>query len=124
MTPHKRVTAGSVLVMCGIAGCSSSTPDPTGAVQDDVGAQAAPPPLYPPMQSCKSPIASSAWTGSIGPNGWTTSQSYVSFVDVAVGSNCTQVTWTSTSVTRASGGGVLLYSGTLGGTDTVSVVAQ
>jgi len=110
--------------MCGIAGCSSSTPDPTGAVQDDVGAQAAPPPLYPSMQSCTSPIASSAWTGSIGPNGWPTSQSYVSSIDLAVGSNCTQVTWTSTSVTPASSGGVLLYSGSVGGIYTVSVVTQ
>jgi len=61
------------------------------------------------MQSCTTPIASNAWTGSVGPNGWPTSQSYVSSIDVAVGSSCTQVTWTSTSVTPASSGGVLSF---------------
>ena len=167
MTPHKLLTVGLVLIMCGITGCSSSTPDQIGAAQDDVAGQTAPPPLYPPTQSCTTPIASNPWTGSIGPNGWPTSQSYTSYIQLAVGSGCTQVTWTSTSVTPASGGGtlpfgscvpgclanpmtsqkipsgkknqaVLFYSGaigttvfqvqdstgTLGGTYTVSVVAQ
>ena len=107
MMPHKMLTLGLVLMMCGIAGCSSSTPDPTGAAQDDVGGQAAPPPLYPPTQSCTTPIASNAWTGSIGPNGWPTSQPYTSYIQVSVESGCTQVTWTSTSAIPASGGGTL-----------------
>lgn len=75
----------------------------------DLGGQPAPPPKYPPAQSCTSAIAGNAWTGSIGPNGWPTSQSYVTSIDVAVGSNCTQVTWLTTSVTPASGGGVLSF---------------
>lgn len=123
MTTRRILTVGLVLIVSGLAGCSSTTTGTTGAAQDDVagsgspapattedlGGQAAPPPLYPPAQSCTSAIAGNAWTGSIGPNGWPTSQSYVTSIDVAVGSNCTQVTWLSTSVTPASGGGVLSF---------------
>ena len=121
MTTRRMLTVGLLLVMSGLAGCSSPTTGTTGAAQDDVavagpqppataedlGGQPAPPPIYPPTQLCTSAIADNAWTGSIGPNGYPTSQSYVSSIDVAVGSNCTQVTWLSTSVTPASGGGVL-----------------
>ena len=124
MTTRRNLTAGFVLIVFGLAGCSSPTTGTTGAAQDDVassgsapptattgalGGQAAPPPMYPPAQSCTTAIADNSWTGSIGPNGWPTSQSYVTSVDVAVGSGCTQVTWLSTSVTPASSGGVLSF---------------
>ena len=128
-TRMKLLTVGLVLVTAAVAGCSSTTAGPDGAIQDDVelaspaaaGAfTAASPPgtsqdlgkyepyVYPvsaPSQSCTTPIADNAWTGSIGPNGTSSTQTYASAIEVTAGSNCTNFVWISTTVNPSSGGG-------------------
>ena len=125
----KLLTVGLVLVTAAVAGCSSTTAGPDGAIQDDVelaapasaGAFTADSPpgtsqdlgkyepyVYPtsaPSQSCTTPIADNAWTGSIGPNGASSTQTYVSAIEVTAGSNCTNFVWISTTVNPSSGGG-------------------
>ena len=125
----KLLTVGLVLVTAAVAGCSSTSAGPDGAIQDDVelaapasaGASTADSPpgtsqdlgksvpyVYPtsaPSQSCTTPIADNAWTGSIGPNGTSSTQTYVSAIEVTAGSNCTNFVWISTTVNPSSGGG-------------------
>ena len=132
----KLLTVGLVLVTAAVAGCSSTTAGPDGAIQDDVelappaaagavtddsppgtsqdlGKYEAPAPAVPaPFQSCTTPIADNAWTSpDLGPNG-NTSQTYPFMIEVTAGSNCTNFVWISTTVNPSSGGGnVYLDSG-------------
>ena len=132
----KLLTVGLVLVTAAVAGCSSTTAGPDGAIQDDVELAApasagaftagSPPgtsqnlgkyvpyvyPVSAPLQSCTTPIADNAWTSpDLGPNG-NTSQTYPFMIEVTAGSNCTNFVWISTTVNPSSGGGnVYLDSG-------------
>ncbi|CAB4880073.1 MAG: hypothetical protein F2793_06160 [Actinobacteria bacterium] len=101
---------------------SAAAAPETGAEEQEIGANPEPgdlgkkvtaPPLIAPSQSCTTPIADNAWTSSpsLGPNG-SSAQTYPYYIEVPVGSACTNFVWISTTVSPASGGGTALVSPT------------